>query len=489
MTQLATSTVQRRAVRGAAWTLPTSLGSRAVGLVGTLLLARYLSPDEYGVVMAASIAAATATSVTTFGVGTWLVANPEISRGEAFHASCWFLATGAAVLVATLMLGDPIERWSNAPGLKTFLPVLILAMALDRLVYVPERILIRQLRFGWLSLARAASELTYTAVSLALAAFGVGAIAIAWGSLARSAIRLVAIAPAVDIRDWFEPHRLRLATLVEIVGYGINVTVASIATYGMRRWDNLLVGRYFGAATLGAYNYAYNLADTPATAIGDQISDVVAASFPHVDRRRRADALVRACAMVSTIMLPLSVGLAAVAPTLVEAFFDAKWTSVGSLLMSLAALSAARPLASILVSYCYASQRPGVVLRLEWASLVAIVAALTTIGRAGIDVACAAVGVVFVLRTLAAMWIVRHHDGVPLSEFLLPMTGPLVACLAMAAGVSATRLALIELTPIVRLLVEIAVGAAIYTGGALLVARARCDELLRAVRAALAPVP
>ena len=143
-------------------------------------------------------------------------------------------------------MSGPLERWSGAPGLADVLPVLIVSTLLERIVYVPERILVRNLRFGWLSLARALGELTYTGVSVTLAAHGGGAMAIAWGSLARSAFRFVAIVPAVDIREWLEPHRLRLATFLRIVGYGMNVTVASIATFGMRRWDNLLISRYFG---------------------------------------------------------------------------------------------------------------------------------------------------------------------------------------------------------------------------------------------------
>jgi PST family polysaccharide transporter len=484
-----TSTLRQRAVRGAAWTLPTSVGSRAVGLLGTLLLARYLAPNEYGVVMAASIAATTASSVTTFGVGIYLVSNAEISRAETFHASCWFLATGVAALGVTMMLSGPLGRWSDAPGLAEFLPLLIVSTLLDRIVYVPERILVRHLRFGWLSLARALGELTYTGVSVTAAAHGGGAMAIAWGSLARSACRLVAVVPAVDIREWLEPHRLRLATFLRIVGHGMNVSVASIATFGMRRWDNLLISRFFGAGVMGAYNYAYNLADTPASAVGDQMSDVIAASFPHVDQRRRAEALVRSCTMVSMIMFPLSIGLAAVAPTVVDTFFDTKWSNVGAMLMSLSALSVARPLGSILASYFYASRRPSVVLWLEWASLAGVVAVISTLGRVGINWACACVGVVFVLRTLAGMWMVHRQDGVLMSEFLLPMTRPLAACIAMAAGVSAARLALVGLTPPIRLLVEIAVGATIYVGGALLVAPSGCDELLRAVRSALGTGP
>jgi lipopolysaccharide exporter len=485
VTVVTPSTLRVRAVRSAAWTLPTSIGSRALGLLGTLLLARYLAPNEYGVVMAALIAATTASSVTTFGVGIYLVANPGISRAEMFHASCWFLVTGVAALTGTMMLGDSLGRWSGAPGLVAFLPVLILATLLERIVYVPERILARNLRFGWLSLARTGGELTYTVVSVAFAALGGGAMAIVWGTLARSLVRFVAIVPAVDIGEWLEPHRLRLATFFRIVRYGINVSVASIATYGMRRWDNLLISRYFGAGSMGAYNYAYNLAETPATAVGDQMSDIIAASFPHLDQRGRAKALVHSCTLVSLIMLPLSIGLAAVAPTLVDTFFDPSWSNVGTMLMTLSALSIARPHASIFASYFYASRRPSAVLWLEWASLIGVVASISTLGRVAINWACVCVGAVFVLRTLAGMWMVRQQDGISISEFLLPMRGPLAASIAMAAGVFAARLALEGLTPFIRLLVEIALGATIYVGGALIVARSSCYELFRAVRSAL----
>jgi lipopolysaccharide exporter len=484
VTVATTSTLRQRAVRGAAWTLPTSVGSRALGLLGTLLLARYLAPNEFGVVTAASIAATTASSVTTFGVGSYLVAPAEISRAERFHASCWFLATGVVGVIATLMLSDDLERWSGAPGLAEFLPLLIVATLLERIAYLPERMLVRTMRFGWLSLARAGGELTYTVVSVVLAACGGGAAAIAWGTVARSLVRFAAIVPAVDIREWLEPHRLHLQTLRRIVRFGTNFTIASIATFGMRRWDNLLISRYFGPGLMGSYNYAYNLADTPGTAVGDQLSDIIAASLPRVDRRRRATALVHACTMVSMIMLPLSIGLAAVAPTVVETFFDPRWSNVGPMLMCLSVLSIARPLGSILSSYFYASERPSAVLCLEWASLIGIVAALSTLGRLGIAWACACVSLVFALRTLAAMGMVCRTDGISISEFFVPMARPLAACIIMAAGVSAARLALADLTSAIRLPIEIASGAAIYVGAGLLVARSHCRDLLRTVRAA-----
>src|SRR5262249_49488518 len=156
-----------------------------------------------------------------------------------------------------------------------------------------------------------------------------------------------------DLDDWLEPHRLQLARMTRIVRFGFSASAAGIATFAMRRWDNLLVGRYFGPAVMGAYNYAYNLADTPAVAVGEQMTDVVGASFPHASDQRRCAALIRSCTLISFIMFPLAFGLGAVAPAVVETFLPARWASVGSMLMFLAVLSAPRPLAGVLNAYIY----------------------------------------------------------------------------------------------------------------------------------------
>jgi len=219
--------------------------------------------------------------------------------------------------------------------------------------------------------------------------------------------------------------------------------------------------------------------------VGEQMSDVLSASLPHVDRHGRARALVHACTVVSLIMLPLSVGLAVVAPTVVETFFDPRWQPVGAMLMWLSALSVARPLANLLTSYFYASDRPAIVTWLECGSLIGVIGAIAILRGLGVNWACAGVSLVFALRTLVAMWIIRQQDGVSLSAFLQPMAMPLAACAAMAAGVIAVGAAMTGVAPAIRLLVEVATGAAIYVVGVMTVARSTCDELLRAVRSAL----
>lgn len=456
-----------------------------VGLVGTLLLARYLAPAEYGEVMAAQIVSLIAFSATTFGVGIYLLSNRDLTRAETFHATVWFNATGVVAFAALLALSVPIGDWLDAPNLVDYMPLFVLAVLLDRVAYVPERMLIRKLRFRWLSLARAGSELAFTGVTLGLAAAGHGAMSIVWGSVARSALRFVAIVLAVDWREWAEPHRLRRDTMSKIVRTGVTISVAGIATLLQRRGDNLLVSALYGHATMGAYNYAYNLADTPAVAIGEQLSDVVAASFPHAEGAKRQAAVVRACTMTSLIMFPLAFGLGAVAESVVQTFFPPKWAGIGGMLLLLAIVSAPRPMAHILHAYFFAAQRVRVVLWQEWLSLAILMAAIATLGQIDIHWACAAVGVAFVIRTLMLMWVVQRLDGIPMRRFLVPLVRPLIACLLMVGAIFAARPALGGLAPAARLGVEIGIGAAVYLAGARLIFREAAGELIGMVRSAV----
>src|SRR5207253_1002410 len=96
----------------------------------------------------------------------------------------------------------------DAPTMARFIPGLALSTLLDRLSYMPERILVRDMRFRVVSLARTAGELGYAATSVLLAAHGWGGSAIVGGNVIRSLAKLLCFAGAANARDWLEPCRL-----------------------------------------------------------------------------------------------------------------------------------------------------------------------------------------------------------------------------------------------------------------------------------------
>ena len=124
--------IAQRAVDGGAWAIATGIGARAVGLVGTLLIVRYLAPSEYGEVSGAFIVVATANQFSTLGIGMYVFSNPNASREELFHATVLQMMVGVAALGLVVVLSGDIGRVLGMPSLGLFVPGLVVAALLDR---------------------------------------------------------------------------------------------------------------------------------------------------------------------------------------------------------------------------------------------------------------------------------------------------------------------------------------------------------------------
>lgn len=475
----------RKAVQGAIWTISASIGSRAIGLVGTLAVTRFIAPAEYGQVMVAAVLVMTATQLSTLGIGQYIIAKPDCGPEYGFSATLIHLATGVVALAALLLFGAPLGPLLDAPRVAEFLPLLVLAAMVDRFNYVPERLLVRDLRFAPISAARTLGDLGYSALSVGLAAMGWGAMAIVWGNLARAVLRTGVLVGAAERHAWLGVRRFDRKASRRMLGFGLPLSLAAISNFATRRWDNLLVSGFFGPAAAGTYNLAYNLADVPAIQVGEQVGDVLFPSFARLDAERRKAALVRSMKLLALIVFPLAVGLGAVAPTLVDVLFDEKWQAVAPMLVLLSALSITRPISWTVSSYLKARDLPGVILALEVLALVALLGTIATLGRISPLWTCGAVGVAFGLHMLGSLAMVRRYDGIPMRRMLGTLVAPVVACLAMAAAVVALRQGLTSWSPVPSLIAQILVGAVTYIVAALILARDTAGELLRRVADAI----
>lgn len=477
-----------KAVRGAIWTISAGIGARAIGLVGTLVITRFVAPDAYGQVMVASVLVLTAQQFSTLGLSQYLIASPDCGRRIGFHATAYHLLTGVVAFVVLGLVGSWAGRLLGAPEIGGYMPGLIAAAVVDRVAHTPERILVRDLRFAPISGARTAGDVAYSALSVSLAATGMGAMAIVWGNLARSIARAVLLIWKTDLRDWFSPCKLTLAETKTLFAFGLPVSIASISNFASRRWDNLLVSSFFGPGPAGMYNLAYNLADVPAIQLGEQIGDVLFPSFARLDPERRKQALVRALALLGLVVFPLAVGLGAVAHTLVAVLFDERWRLVGPMLMILSIMSVTRPVSWTLASYLKAIRLPRPVMWIEILAVAALLGSVFTIGRLGPLWTCTAVGLAFIAQVLVQFGYVAKREQIPLRTMLLSVWGPLSACAIMAGCVFVARYSLD--TPswsskLLALSVEVGVGASSYLVAVAVVAQGPARELIQRVRDAL----
>jgi lipopolysaccharide exporter len=478
------TSLNARTVRGAAWTVGSGILVRAVGVVGTLVLTHYLAPEEYGAVSLAVTLVATANVLSTLGLGQYVASRPTHDPSVGVHATALHLGLGVAALLAVWALRGPLSSFLHAPQAASFVLPLCVAFMLERIGYVPERVLLRHLMFREVALARSASGLAYSIGSIALAALGAGAPAIVWGNVARFAVKLGCICYYADRRDWLAWRLPDRRVLSHMLRYGVPLSLATLSSYVTGNWDNLLISRWFGLEALGAYNLAYNLADTPATQIAEQAGDVLVPSYAQQTPEARRKAFAQSLLALSMIVTPLAVGLGIVAPTLVEALLDRRWAPAGPMLLVLATLSVVRPAIWISDSYLMAIDKSRLATLIEAVKLLCLFGALVAFGFKSPVWACGAIGVGFSATALVALFTASRADGMSLRVLLKAELAPLPAVVVMVLAVLLARrgIATISAPPSVRLAIEIIAGAAGYVGGALWLLPETTHQLAAAAR-------
>lgn len=477
-----------KATRSAVFMFGGALTSKLIGLVGTLLVVAFVSPREYGEATVAAILFATASVFSSLGIGQYVVVKSGGRRDLTFHATVYQLLLGALAVALIFALQGPLSRWMDAPAIHRYLPGMAFAVLLDRVGSIPERVLVREMRFAPVMLARVSGELTYNVVAVATAILGWGGMALVAGNVARSLVRAVAAAAPVDPRDWLTPCRLRLDATLDVLRFGAPLAVGMVAATIATKWDNLLVSAFFGPAVMGAYNIAYNVAGMASGIVVDQVSEVLVPTFRRASEDRRAAALLRGTTLVSLSAMPLALGLAAVAPTVVAAFIAPSWVGVAPMLSVLCVAAALSPVAALLVAYFQACARPQLVMNILILGAVAVLVTVATVGRVGPLWTCGAVLLCTIISVLGCAFALRAYDGVRVTALLATQAGPLLACVPMIGAVLLARLALDGVgldQRHLRLAIEILAGGVAYVGAAFLVARPAARDLLGLLRAAL----
>jgi lipopolysaccharide exporter len=475
----------QQAARGAAWTILTSLGARAIGVVGTIIMTHLLAPEVIGEVSVATIIAMTASWATTWGFGSYAVVKGrgDDAREVTFHATVAYVTLGLVSLGVVTLLAGHFAGIFDAPNASRYVPGMAVAIFIRRLGAMPERVLMRRMHFRAIGIAAALGEAVYTGVSVALATSGWGGDAIIVGNIAQSLVMTGLVMRAAG-REWYSPTRLRAARFADMLRYGLPLGLQGLAHSGSRYWDNLAIAHLFGADKTGAYNLAYNLADIPAVQVGEQLAQVLLPSMAALPPERRPRAFERSVALLSLIIFPLAVGLGVVAPSLIAVALNDEWQSVAPLLTVLAALSVFRPITWAIGPYLEAADRTGQLMFLEVAKVLLLLGGIFALAPLGLAYSAGAVGVAFGLNAIGGVIMVAKA-GPRASVLLVGFMQPLAACALMVGAVLGVRAGLQAAgvtLPIVYLAIEVGVGTLVYIGSAWVLCNATARDLLGLVR-------
>lgn len=366
------SGLKRQVAGGMFWVALGQIFGRGLGYVTTLILAKLVTPDQFGLVGMAGLALAALALFQDFGFEAALVYKRGSKRelDAASHTAFYTVILTSAAICAIAILGAPlVAAFFREPAVTPILRVLALTVVISSFGRVPYVLLSRDLKFRRRLFPDLAASVVASIVAIVMAFNGFGVWSLVWRELIKTILSTVLVFFVSPYRPAWQFSR---PAARELFSYGKHIVSSQGLIFLITNIDNAVVGRYLGDSALGFYQFAYNTSNQPATQLTSVISQVM---FPALSRMGDADpqaaralrvryylTIVRYVAWITT---PIAVAMILFAPAFINGLYGDVWAPAIVPLQVLAVYGFIRSIAANMGSVFRAMGKP------QWLSYIA----------------------------------------------------------------------------------------------------------------------
>ncbi len=445
---------------GIAWSGASFFAGKGLTFLATVVLARLLSPAEFGVVAAIVVYLLVIELASDLGMQATVVYEQEEGVSERVQTAFTInlvlvvLLTGLAVLLAPVA-----ADFFDVEGETDLFRLGALNLLVIGLGNIPDGLLLRDMQFRRRAgplLVRAAVSGT---VSIALAVGGLGAEALVFGLLAGSAAWTVVLWTMTPLRPRLSFDRDIARSMA---GYGVGATMLDgLAAVG-GRMDQAIIGPVLGPRALGLYTVGSRLPEVLISNMSSVVSHVGFSALARQrmdDARRLAEATLGLVRYQTLYAMPVAVGLAVLASPIITVLFSSTWTAAGGVMAAMAVKTGIAASVWPVGDALKAVGRQRTLVAFSLVKLPLIV---------GLMIAVAPEGIVLVawVRALSELvhvgfvtWLASRAIALRPGALIPALTPALIACAGVAAGTGAVRLVWDDLT-VLPLLTGVAAGVA-----------------------------
>jgi O-antigen/teichoic acid export membrane protein len=327
--------LRAQVLSGVLWKILSQAFRQGSRLIVALILARLLTPEQFGVSAEVLVISSLVIVFADLAFGAALIQRDQISDADkdtAFWACTLF---GVFFTALGFACAGPLAAFYHEPQVEPLFRVMSFIFLTTSLATVQESLLNRELSFKALETRMMIATVGGAVVGIATAALGGGSWAIILQALSLS---VFSTALLWVMSPWRPSLRFSTASLKSMASFSGYIFGHRLLYYLHRNSDNLLIGRYVGAASLGAYAIAYNVILVPFSRVAAPIQDVVFPAFSRIqdDRERIADGWIRITRVVAAVTVPSLLGLAIVAGDFVDLVLGSKWHNATTVIQVLA---------------------------------------------------------------------------------------------------------------------------------------------------------
>jgi O-antigen/teichoic acid export membrane protein len=450
-------------VRGFAWNLVSVVGLQVSRLVVGITLARLLTPHEYGLAAMALVFSGLILAFSDLALGAGLVQRDHITEDDRSTVFWTCALVGLGLTVSGVLASGPLAAFYGSPSVRPLFAVLSISFVITALGMTQAALLQREMNFRATNFRILTAAGVGGIIGIAAAAAGFGAWALIAQQIAVSSISTLLLWRLVP---WSPRFTYSLSSLRSLGAFGVNLLGSRLLDFLKGGSQSLLVGRYLGASSLGAYTVAYNIMLIPLQRLMVPIQDTLFPAFSRMqgNRTRLGESWLRVNRVVFAVVAPISLGLIVVAPDLISTLLGHRWHAAGPVLQILAIAALFQSFSALGTKVLAALDRVNVLLRYSLAGFATTIAAFAVGLQWGIVGVAACFTAVVIPVELTLLWITAKSLQIPLLRVARSVAGVLQAGLSMILLCLPARLALVSIgvAPAVRLVAVIVLGALVY---------------------------
>lgn len=458
-----TDNLKNKAVTGASWLLVAQVGSQVVKFAVAAVLARILTPEEFGLIGMVLIFSGFANLFNDMGFSDALIQKQDVNDRH-FSSVFWLNLFIALLMMALLALGAPLlASFFNQPELTPLARLLSINFLIGSLVIVIRAKLTRSMDFRTLSVIEIIAALASGILGIVLALLGFGVYALVAQILGMTACLTVLIWLS---SDWRPSWLFSFSAIRELLGFSMGIMGGNSLNYWIRNADNLLIGKVLGTTELGLYSRAYMIMLLPLSQISGVLTRVMFPTLASIqgDKARSRQIYLRAISAIALFTFPSMLGLLVIADDFVLVVFGSKWSEMIPVLRVLCIVGMLQSV-NATVGWIYNSQGRSDI-QFWWIFFGSIL----TFVAFGIGIYWGILGVAtaYAIRVFSTTWLNFYIPGrlieMSVKDVAKVLYQPLLLSIAMAALVAFAGLIIPDVwSQPLRLLVLIATGVLVFT--------------------------
>jgi PST family polysaccharide transporter len=478
----------QQASRGALWTLGSNIAVSGISFIGTAFLARLLTPKDFGLLGMANLVTGAVALFGRFGLGAAIVHKNDVTHQDLSTAFWANTAAGTVLALACVAISPLAASFFGEKVVMWVLIALSLNFVLTAMCSVHSTLVYKRIEMRPLAVIEVLSRLLRVGVMLVAAFSGLSFWTLVLGMIVERFFKTWAF---FVIERWRPTFFFSAARFMEMFRYGRNLLFDGFVSYLDQNIDFIMTGRLLGADLLGVFQMAYNLPVLLRTYLSESVGVVAFPVFCKVqdDNERLVRGITTIIRYIAVGAFPILAGLSLTAHDFILVAYGTKWLLAVAPMQILCFSAAVTSINTVITPLFNAKGRPDIALKWNAIRLPAMILAVffgvTFGGLVGMAWGETIVEILSLLTVYQAFRLM-DEDLRPYFKALVP--GGVATLVMIVMVLLLNQVPWLQQTrPFVRLLINAAFGATIYTAALAIGFRETFDDAWKVVKHRLLP--